>query len=120
MKIVLPKERPTSWNKFYSGMHWTQRKAEAERVHDLVVYEAYKQIGINNIRKFELPVDITIVAYFAKSWQDADNIAAKLYVDGLKYLLLKDDSPKWVQSVTTTSAIDRDNPRVEIEIDVVS
>lgn len=121
MKIILQKERPISWNKYYSGMHWSERNDEALRVHDLVTLSAYEQLKAKGKMKvFKVPVNITVTVYFDKSLQDADNIASKLYIDGLKYLLLTDDSPDWVRSVTTVSKKDGKNPRMEIEIEPVS
>lgn len=118
MKIILNGERPCSWNKFYSGMHWKKRQEEAERVHELVKYETYGLINRQGfVKRFTEPVNITVIAYFDKNLQDADNIASKLYVDGLKYFLLEDDNPKWVRSVKTESRVDKHNPRVEIVIE---
>lgn len=100
-----------SWNKFYSGMHWSKRKAEADRVH-LLVRSAIDP----NWPMFEAPVEIRITAYFDSRPTDASNICGKIFEDGLVGWLIKDDSPEYVKSFTTASRIDPDNPRVEIEI----
>lgn len=113
MKIILANERPISYNKFYSGMHWTRRQEYAERVHNLTHVEAYRQLG--KIKLLDNPVEIAITAYFKGPIQDADNIACKLYIDGLKNFLLKDDNHLYVKSVTARSIKAKEN-RVEIEI----
>jgi hypothetical protein len=110
MKIILKDEKPMSLNKMYAGIHWSVRKLEAERVHYLVLAEVKKP------QLFLHPVDITITAYFNKRVLDPDNIVGKLYIDGLKGLLITDDTYEYVRSVKTISAVDKQNPRVEIDI----
>lgn len=81
--------------------------------------DALLEMGIRPMQKenlFENPVTIHVTAYFAHRPLDADNIAVKPYIDALKYVLLHDDTMSFVVSVTTQSLIDRDNPRVELEI----
>jgi len=112
MKIVLEHERPVSWNMAYAGRHWSKRKADADAVH-LLVRAAIPR----NARQYSEPVDIVVTAYFASRPLDADNIMAKLYIDGLVGRLLVDDNPKWVRSVKTVSLVDRRRPRVEIDIE---
>lgn len=109
-RLILPDERPQSWNTFYSGTHWSNRRDEAERVHQLVGLCA----GAASVA--EQPVDITVTAYFAGRPLDPCNITAKLYIDGLIGKWIKDDSPEFVRSVTTRSRVDKENPRVEIEM----
>lgn len=110
---MLEGEQPMSWNKMYAGLHWSDRKAEADRVHLAV------RVAIDpDEPMFDKPVAITVRAYFKnKSVQlDASNVPAKLYEDGLIDWLIKDDSPQYVRSMTTVSLLDRQNPRIEIEI----
>ena len=47
-------------------------------------------------------VDTEIIAY-QKRMIDPDNICAKLYIDGLKCLVIEDDTPEYVIRVTTES-----------------
>lgn len=111
--LTLEGEQPMSWNKVYAGLHWSDRKAEAERVHLAV------RVAIDpNELMFDKLVSITVRAYFKnrRLQLDASNIPAKLYEDGLIGWLIKDDSPKYVRSMTTVSLLDRQNPRIEIEI----
>jgi hypothetical protein len=109
--IILPGERPMSWNKLYSGKHWNVRHTEAARVHLLV--RAYLD---PDWPMFDCPVEIEVRVYFAKNPFDWSNIPAKMYEDGLIGWLIKDDSPKFVQAGRVVSLLDRRNPRVEIEI----
>ena len=114
MKIVLQDERPISWNEMYSGIHWTKRKEEADRVHQLVFY-ALKEAPLWRFYN-EDRVDIHITAYFKCRPQDPDNICSKMYIDGLIGNAIVDDTREFVRKVTVQSEIDKDNPRVEIEI----
>lgn len=113
MKIVLPKERPISWNKYYAGTNWRTRHEDALRVHALVKYSTLRE------KQFIKPVWIEITAYFAKSPLDPDNINAKILIDGLKHTVLVDDTMQWVDSVTVKSRIDVKNPRIEIYLEEI-
>lgn len=109
--IVLHGEKPYSWNRFYAGTHFHERKRMAHAVHALVA--GFLPV---NAEVYTVPVDITITAYFKSRPLDADNIVGKLYIDGLKGKILQDDNPRWVRSVKTVSLMDKALPRVEIEI----
>lgn len=112
MRIVIPGERPMSWNMMYSGGHWTLRRAEAERVHRMV--RAYAPYGEETI---SIPVEIEMIVWFDHHPTDASNITVKLYEDGLIYAgIIPDDSYKTVLAVTTRSRVDKEYPRVEIII----
>lgn len=115
--LILPDEQPASWNKMYTGQHWSKRKEEVDRVH-LAVRVALDP----DWPMFDRPVHITVTVYFKNKrvQLDASNIPAKLYEDGLIGWLIVDDSPQYVRSMTTVSLLDRDNPRVELEIREVS
>ena len=111
VKLVLQDEQPMSWNKIYAGKHWTHRQQEADRVHQLV------RSAIDPDKPmFDCIVDIEMYVYFKnrRVQQDASNIAAKFYEDGLIGWIIEDDSPQYVRSVKTVSLLDRANPRVEI------
>ena len=85
-------------NKFYSGMHWVVRKKLADAWHEEIFYECKRQ----KIPKFSF-VHITIKS-ISKRVLDADNICAKLCIDGLVLAeIIKDDSPEYVKSVTLVS-----------------
>jgi len=108
--ITIPGERPMSWNVFYSGKHWRNRMAEADRVHAMV------RAHLPHFNAYTVPVVITVAAYFDKEPLDPDNIPAKLYIDGLCGWLLTDDTRKQISEVRTQSWIDHTNPRVVIVI----
>jgi len=110
MKIILDGERPLSWNTL-KRMHWRKWQNEVDRVKWLVRAE---------LDPSEPPLNgqviIRVTAYFAHHPQDASNIGAKLYEDGLIGTVLIDDNPTYVSEVRTRSMIDKKRPRVEIEI----
>ncbi len=111
--LILDDEQPISWNKMYAGLHWSNRRDEAARVHMVV------RAAINpDWPMFDKPVAITVRGYFKNKrvQLDASNIPAKIYEDGLIGWLIKDDKPQYVRSMTTVSLLDRTKPRVEIEI----
>lgn len=113
--IVIPDERPMSWNKFYGGQHHSVRTAEAKRVHGLV--RTYMvSMGLRYGDCYEYPVDIEVNAYFKNKPLDSDNICSKLYIDGLKEYIIVDDNIKHVARVSSKSFIDACDPRVEIVI----
>src|ERR1043165_2326061 len=99
-----------SWNKLYSGAHWSLRYVEAERVHELIREKS------KGFKLLDGPVDIEITAYFRTRPLDADNVMSKYYVDGLKGILIRDDTPEYVRSVKTKSRRDLLRPRIEIEV----
>lgn len=121
MIIILEGERPMSWNTMYAGAHWSKRKAEADRVHELV-WAYIKETNYFGAWKEKVEsgkagrVDIHITAYFKNRELDPDNICSKMYIDGLIGNLIEDDTRERVRKVTVQSEIDCDNPRVEIEV----
>jgi hypothetical protein len=92
--IQLQGERPMSWNTFYAGKHWSMRQEEADRVHALVACHC---IGYT---PFTRPVDIRFYVGFKSRPIDPDNVATKLYIDGMKGRVLTDDTHKQIRSVT--------------------
>lgn len=111
MRITIPGYKPRSWNQFYAGGHWTKRKAAADEAHMLV-----RAALPADVELYAVPVDITVTAHFRGKAMDADNIAAKLLIDGLVGRVLVDDSPEYVRSVRTVSAVDKAAPRVVIDV----
>ncbi len=108
--ISLDGERPASWNKFYSGTHFTTRTAEVARVRRVV----RAALDPTTTVMFAQPVVVALIAYFHDHIQDADNLAVKLYVDALKGWCLEDDDPAHVAGVYTASRHDKARPRVEL------
>lgn len=111
MTITLLNERPISWNKYWSGMHWSARNREAVRVHSLIKYSTLK-----TRRLYGGMVAIKITVFFDKRPYDPDNIAAKPYIDGLKGIFITQDTNQYIESVTMISRTDKLNPRIEIEL----
>lgn len=65
-------------------------------------------------------VDVNITWYEPNSRRDPDNItaAAKFILDGLVMGgVVKDDSQKYVRSISHYIQVDKDNPRVEIDVE---
>lgn len=82
----------------YAGMHWSKRSKIADEWHNLIFYEC----KIQKIPKF-LDAYITITS-ISKKPVDADNICAKIIIDGLVTAgILEDDTPKYLKAVTTIS-----------------
>ncbi len=118
LTITLPGERPTSWNKFYAGSHWTKRKAAKDQAA-LTVRQALPPQVINGEGwPAPGPVRITVTAYMAGRLYDVDNVCTKLYVDALKGWVINDDGPAHVTAVTpVVRRADKGGPRVELVID---
>ena len=115
MKITIPNERPPTWNEMYAGVHWSERRETANAIHWKVLE------AVADIEPVSHPVCVTVTVFFERRPYDCDNIPAKLYVDGLKKArVIRDDNPGCVRQVTTVSRIDKNYPRVEIEIVEVS
>lgn len=111
MLITLEGERPFSWNKYWSGLHWSKRSAEKERVK-LLVRAAIEPDCV----MFDRPVKLIFTVFFKGRMQDASNICVKPYEDALIGWIIQDDSPEYVTSVTTVPKKDNKRPRVEIQI----
>lgn len=111
MKIIIPQHRGPSWNDFYSGGHWSKRKAAKDEAQKLV--RAYMD---PNADMFDTPVDIFVTVYFKSRPQDSDNICDKLWIDGLKGWVIPEDDKRYVRWAATRAMVDKQNPRVEIEV----
>ncbi len=110
--LILPGERPPSWNAAYAGQHWAKRAEVVARIRAAV----RAALDPDQCQPFTVPVDVEVAVYFASRPQDADNIPAKLYIDGLKGWLLVDDDRRYVRSVRTVAALDKHAPRVVIRV----
>ena len=112
MKIVLLDHKAISWNKLYVQTHWSERQAMAKGIHNFVAATTYQ------IRKRKITglVDVFITAYYTdKRHRDSDNIAAKLYIDGLRDILEGDDT-RYIRLIGLQTKIGQKENRVEIEI----
>ena len=86
-----------SLNAIYQGKHWSRRIDDAEYWHWLTLAQINQQIP--NAKMFEKPVKVTM--YWNDSL-DIDNHAymGKMIVDALKGRLIREDSKKYVRSIT--------------------
>lgn len=112
--IILDGDRPISWNQMYSGLHWSSRKELADTTHKLVWWTVKEQLPGASI--FKNKVAITVRAYMNGRILDCDNVATKLYIDGLKGILIEDDDLGYVGRVTAEVIRVKEDPRVEIEV----
>lgn len=106
--LTIPNHRALSWNMLYKTPHWAYRSMIAKDHHDLVKV-ALIDAGINIFDKKSLlpfPVTINFVAHYKGQVVDCDNICTKLYIDGLKDILLIDDNPTYVTAVNSISVKD--------------
>lgn len=114
-KLVLEGERPPSWNNLWSGK-WRkdERSTEKTRMH-FVVKAALSYNPPPEITDY--PVFLLFRVYEAKRAIDYDNYILKGYTDTLVECgVLKDDNPKYVRGGMVVTYVDKNNPRVEIEI----
>lgn len=111
MQITIT-SRMVSWNDLYSSPHWSVRANIANDWHLLV----RAAIGSNPVL-FTKPVNITTTAHFKRMPQDPDNICDKLVIDGLKGILIEDDTYYHVHSTTTISK-KSDNKTDYVTIDI--
>lgn len=111
MDIIIPEHRGISWNKFYDSPHWTVRAKFSKDTHWLVrscLPEQYEM--------FTVPVNIKIQAHYMHHPTDSDNLCAKIYIDGLKGLVIEDDDPRWLHDVSTRSFTGATSDYVLIQI----
>lgn len=85
-----------SLNGIYAGQHWTKRARLANEWHTITI------LACKGAFLFERQVDIHVACTFPPGARllDPDNLAAKLVIDGLKGLVIQDDSPRYVRTVT--------------------
>lgn len=86
-----------SLNRIYGGIHWGIRKKQSQKIHEAVRLSLQAQ----NVPKepFKAAVDITF-RWNSKLDLDNHGYVAKLIIDGMKGYLLKDDSKKYINSIT--------------------
>lgn len=99
-------------NSYYAGMHWAQRKQNADRMHAAVT-AVLAQEHISRM-PFARPVRIT---FWHNDRMDVDNhaIVEKLIVDALKgWLLTNDDRRFYIERVSKFHADDCIRVRIEV------
>lgn len=98
-EIPVKMDSGMSLNKVYSGKHWATRKKDADIVHNMV-----RMVLAATRPKPELltaPVAVTI-EYGCRLDIDNCGYMSKLIIDGMKGILIEDDSPKYVCSLVQT------------------
>lgn len=91
------------WNKrfglnaYYAGKHWNERKRDAEELH-WIARSAMKRAGIRQ-KILEKPVKLT---FLFDDGLDCSNhaVIVKAVEDAMKGWIIKDDSRKYVKSIT--------------------
>lgn len=119
LRIVLPDAVSPSWNPTYAGRHWSNRVEEVDRAR-IEMMAALHELAIWP-ETFMRPVHIIVSLYKESHPLDCDNVMAKYYIDALKLNgIIVDDGIKWVVAVTTISRVDREYPRIEIDVQEVA
>lgn len=91
-----------SWNWFYVGHSPFVRKRKVEQWREFIGMSVLAALPRGARRLFTRPVHVSITnVYPTKRMIDADNVCAKLAIDAIKGVLIKDDDPRYVASVTT-------------------
>jgi Holliday junction resolvase RusA-like endonuclease len=97
--------------------HWAEGGKLKKQATELVAWEA----AIQHIKPVE-KCHITIQCFEPDMRRDSDNVvsgAIKPILDGLKLArIIKDDSRKYVNISTLPVELDRENPRIEVWIEV--
>ena len=78
LTLHLPGEVAPSWNRFYAGEHWVERRALAADAK-IAVRDAVPL----DLPPITVPVFLRFDATFTAHPLDPDNIMAKIYTDGL-------------------------------------
>lgn len=93
------------------GANAMKKKNEAK------VFEGIKRAGLTRVDKY--PINLYIIWYEPNRRRDIDNItfATKFIQDALvKAGILEDDSQKYIVGVFHRVLVDRENPRIEVEL----
>ena len=84
-------------NAYYTGKHWAQRKKDAEELHELTVLSMKKA----KIRKEPLQFPVKLVFRFNDRLDCSNHaILVKIIEDAMKGWIIKDDSRRYVKSIT--------------------
>jgi hypothetical protein len=112
--VVIPNINPRlpSWNTFYGGVNYHLRTKIKKTWAEIVRAALFE----NGYEMFDESVDVTIVAYYKGRVPDSDNLCAKVIIDPLIGLVIKDDDRRYVRRVTLESRHDKENPRIVLRI----
>ena len=117
-KMKIPLLERVSLNKFYRGMHWTERKRIADEWH-LVILNVLREPKHRfiEINLKDYPLVFTYTFRFKKNPQDWLNCSGmvKLIEDGfVKGGLIIDDSPKYIYGGDTRVERTEEEEHVEV------
>lgn len=111
MKLTIQIPHKISTNKL-SRAHWGTRHS--------ITKKYIKEIKKHKIRyRPKTAIDLEVTFYFENRPLDCTNCSSmvKMIEDALVYCkVLKDDNPKYVSSVKIISKVDKNMPRIEIEL----
>lgn len=83
-------------NRVYAGEHWGARKRQAQVVHMLV--KSSIRAKYRHVELFEKPVRVRIL-YNSRLDIDNHGYLSKLFIDGMKGLLIEDDDRRYVREL---------------------
>ena len=118
MKLILPGKWPSLNDYIQAERSHRMKAAEMKRQYtDFVFYSAFNA----HVQRVTKPVRVHFIWYSINRRMDTDNIRwCKPILDGLvKAGVLPNDSQSWVREISDTFLVDKDNPRVEVEIEEV-
>lgn len=99
------------------GRRWQASYSKKREAKDIVMWEATAA----RIRPVKRLARVKIACFEKDRRRDQDNVvsgAAKVIFDALVECgILRDDAQRYVRYIPVPVEIDRDNPRVEVEID---
>jgi Holliday junction resolvase RusA-like endonuclease len=91
-------------------------------VKEKAMKNVMKQLLAENTPKFQVPITLRIKWIEKDARRDRDNVSgggAKILLDAMKQLgVIINDSRRWVKDIRhDTSELDKNHPRIEIEIE---
>jgi len=115
MKFTIPIVEKISNNKLRT-VHWGTRNSITKKYKEIVKKHLTAECFI-----FESAKDLNLIAtfYFKNRPLDCSNCAGmcKMIEDGLvEAKAIKDDNTEYISSVTLISRVDKENPRIEVEL----
>lgn len=111
MKIVISKIPPTI-NKYIGRSNIWEYQKDKKQYHELV-----RLLTVGVSPKYE-KVKIRVTYYFKDKRRHDPSNYDKFLLDGLvEANIIKDDNYEVIEEFTTIGKYDKDNPRVEVEID---
>jgi hypothetical protein len=115
--VVVQNEKPRlpSWNTFYGGTHYHTR-SRIKKTWAEIMRSAILEKGAV---MFDERVDISITAFYKGRVPDSDNICAKVIIDPLIGLVIREDDSSVVRRVILEARHDKANPRIVVEVSAI-